>query len=202
MRLQTAAVAATGLLMVGVAGCASSSQAGSGGSVIGSAVSTGTAVPSSTSNPTDTTTGPGMGGPASTPVPTSSIARAVAGACPTDPVTQLTNPRASPVPEDLKVGWVLRCRIVPGIRTNVLLTELSTSDPTDLVRGLREPSVPRQKVVCPMLAPYIPYFALVEPDGQVFLPKIPLNNCGMPLSDVLSALNSMQFTDVSSRPVK
>jgi hypothetical protein len=143
-----------------------------------------------------------MGGPASTPVPTSSIARAVAGACPTNSVTPLTNPQAKPVPADLKVGWVLRCRVVPGFRTNVLIGELSTTDPTDLVRALREPSAPRQKVVCPMLVPYIPNFALVEPDGQVFVPKIPLNNCGMPLTDVLSALNSMQFSQVSSRPVK
>jgi hypothetical protein len=143
-----------------------------------------------------------MGGPASTPVPTSSIARAVAGACPTNPVTPLTNPQAKPVPADLKVGWVLRCRVVPGIRTNVLIGELSTTDPTDLVRALREPSAPRQKVVCPMLVPYIPNFALVEPDGQVFVPKIPLNNCGMPLTDVVSALNSMQFSQVTSRPVK
>jgi hypothetical protein len=198
MRLQTAAVAAAGVLMLAAAGCASSNPAGSGGAGLPS----GTTAPSSTSNPTDTSTGPSMGGPASTPVPTSSIARAVAGACPTDPGTALTNPRAKPVPADLKVGWVLRCRVVPGIRTNVLIGELSTSDPTDLVRGLREPSMPRQKVVCPMLAPYIPYFALVEPDGQVFVPKIPLNNCGMPLTDVVSALNSMQFTQVTSRPVK
>jgi hypothetical protein len=200
MRLRTAAVAAAGLLALAAAGCASADQTGS--NQAGSGLSSGTAVPSSTSNPTDTTTGPSMGGPASTPVPTSSIARAVAGACPADPGTALTNPRAKPVPANLKVGWVLRCRVVPGIRTNVVIGELSTSDPTDLVRGLREPSMPRQKVVCPMLAPYIPYFALVEPDGQVFVPRIPLNNCGMPLTDVVSALNSMQFTQVTSRPVK
>jgi len=200
MRLRTAAVAAAGLLALAAAGCASANQAGS--NQAGSGLSSGTAVPSSTSNPTDTTTGPSMGGPASTPVPTSSIARAVAGACPSDPGTALTNPRAKPVPADLKVGWVLRCRVVPGIRTNVVIGELSTSDPTDLVRGLREPSVPRQKVVCPMLAPYIPYFALVEPDGQVFVPKLPLNNCGMPLTDVVTALNRMDFVTVTSRPVK
>jgi hypothetical protein len=143
-----------------------------------------------------------MGGPASTPVPTSSIAKVATAACPADPVTPLTNPRAKPVPADLQVAWVLRCRVVHGIRTDVLISELSTSDPTDLVRALREPSVPRQKVVCPMIAVYIPNFALIEADGQVFVPRIPLNNCGMPQSDVVSALNAMHFVQVGERPVK
>ena len=203
MRVRVAAIAVAGALTMGAAGCASAIQAGSGGSGIGgSGIATGTAVPSSTGNPSGTTTGPGMGGPASTPVPTSSIARVAAAACPADPVTPLTDPRAKPVPADLHVAWVLRCRVVTGIRTNVQIAELSTSDPTDLVRALRQPSMPRQKVVCPMLAVYVPNFALVQPDGQVFVPRLPLNNCGMPQIDVVTALNSMHFVQVSSRPVK
>lgn len=193
MRLHAAALVAAGLLMLGAAGCASVSPAGSGGS------GSGTAGPSSTSNPSDTTTGPSMGGPASSPMPTSSVQRAAAAGCPTDSVTPLTNPNARQVPADLQIAWVLRCRVVPGYRARVLVAERSTSDPTDLLRALRQSSVPRQKVVCPMIAVYIPNFALVQADGHLLIPRIPLNNCGMPQEGVVTALNEMTFVQISSR---
>lgn len=189
MRLHAAALAAAGLLMLGAAGCASSVPAGNGGSAGSSA-------------PSDTTTGPSMGGPASSPPPISSVARAAAAACPTNAVTPLTNPRARAVPSDLQVAWVLRCRVIPGFRSNVLLAERSTSDPTDLVRALQRPSVPRQKVVCPMFAVYLPNFALVQPNGQLLVPRIPLNNCGMVQTEVATALNQMTFVQITSRPIK
>ena len=31
-----------------------------------------------------------------------------------------------------------------------------------------------------MLRVHLPYFALVQPTGQVFVPKVPVNNCGKP----------------------
>jgi len=197
MRLQAAVLAAAGLVMLGTAGCASSVPAGSGGGGISDS-----AGPTITSNPSDTTTGPSIGGPARSPMPTSSVQRAAAAACPTNAVTPLTNPRAQRVPADVQVAWVLRCRVIPGFRSNVLLAERSTSDPTDLVRALRQSSVPRQKVVCPMIAVYVPNFALVQPNGQLLIPRIPLNNCGMPQEAVVTALNRMTFVQISSRPVK
>jgi hypothetical protein len=196
MRMQAAAVAVAGVLMLGVAGCASTSQAGSGGPVTGSGGVIGTTLPS------DTTTGPSIGGPASSPAPTSSVARAAAAACPTDSVTPVSNPRAKPVTADLQVAWVLRCRLISTNGSYSLIAERSVSDPTDLVRALRKPTMPRQKVVCPMIAVYIPNFALVEPDGQLLFPKVPLNNCGMAQVDVVAALNLMKFVQISSRPVR
>ena len=199
MRMQAAAVALAGVLMLGVAGCASTSQAGSGGSVIGSGGSSGV---TGSALPSDTTTGPSIGGPASSPAPTSSVARAAAAACPADAVTPVSNPRAKPVPADVQVAWVLRCRVIQTNGSYTLIAERSVSDPTDLVRALRKPTMPRQKVVCPMIAVYIPNFALVEPDGQLLFPKVPLNNCGMAQVDVVAALNLMRFVQISSRPVK
>ena len=128
--------------------------------------------------------------------------RAAAAACPTNSVTPLTNPAAKPVPTGVQVAWVLRCRVVSGGTTPTLVAERSTSDPTELVRALQEPSVPRPKVVCPMIAVYIPNFALVEPNGQLLVPKLPLNNCGMPQNGVVTALNLMHFSQISSRPLK
>lgn len=195
MRLHAAALAAAGLLMLGAAGCASSVPAGSAGSG-------GSAGNSGSSGPGDTTTGPSIGGPASSPPPTGSLERAAAAACPTNSVTPLTNPRAETVPAGIQVAWVLRCRVIQGNGSSALVAERSTSDPTDLVRALRQPTVPRQKVVCPMFAVYLPNFALVQPNGQLLVPRIPLNNCGMAQPEVAAALSQLTFVQISSRPVK
>jgi hypothetical protein len=193
MRVQAAAVAAAGLLALGAAGCASTTQAGSGGSA-GSG--------SGTSSGSGTTSGPSMGGTASSPAPTGAVEKAAAAACPTNAVTPVTNPAAKPVPAGIQVAWVLRCRVVSGSTKPTLVAERSTSDPTDLVRALQGPSVPRAKVVCPMIAVYIPNFALVQANGQLLVPKLPLNNCGMPQNGVVTALNLMHFSQISSRPLK
>jgi len=196
MRLQAAAVAAAGLLMLGAAGCASTVQSGSAGAGGSGGVS------GSIGSAPDTTSGPSIGGPASSPPPTSAVAKAAAAACPTNAVTAMTNPAAKPVPPGIQVAWVLRCRVVQGNGTSTLVAERSTSDPTDLVRALAVPSMPRAKVVCPMIAVYIPNFALVQKNGQLLVPKLPLNNCGMPQNGVVTALNLMHFTQISSRPLR
>jgi hypothetical protein len=198
MRMHAAAVAAAGLLLFGTAGCASTTSTGAGGPTS----STDATGPSAGVNPSGTTTGPSIGGTASSPPPTGEVARAAAASCPTDSVSPLTNPAAKPVPAGIQVGWVLRCRVVPGNGSYTLIAERSTSDPTDLVRALREASVPRAKVVCPMLAVYIPNFALVQTNGQLLVPKVPLNNCGMVQNDVVVALNMLHFVQISSHPVK
>ena len=203
MRLQAAAVAVAGVLGLALAGCASTTQTGSSGTGSSGAGSSGTGSSvTGSSVPSDTTTGPGMGGTASAPAPTSSQAKAAAAACPTNSVTPMTNPQAKPLPADVQVSWVLRCRTIPGSTGYTLVAERSVSDPTDLVRALRKPSVPRQKVVCPMIAVYLPNFALVDANGQVLFPKLPLNNCGMAQNDVVTALNLMKFVQISSRPLK
>jgi hypothetical protein len=201
MRMHPAAVAAAGFFLFGAAACASTTQttqAGSGGST--GSTGSGTTISGST-NPSGTTTGPSIGGPASSP-PAGEVMRAAAASCPTDAVTPLTNPMAKPVPADIQVAWVLRCRVVPGKGSYSLVAERSTTDPIDLVRALREPSMPRAKVVCPMLAVYIPNFALVQTNGQLLVPKVPLNNCGMAQNDVVTTLNQLRFVQISSRPVK
>lgn len=203
MRFQAAACAAAGLLLLGTAGCASATQAGSGGAVTGSAGSSGSgSAGSSMPGPSGITTGPSMGGTASSPVPTSSLAKVAAAACPTDSVTPLSNPMAKPVPADIQVAFVLRCRVVSGNGSHTQVAERSVSDPTDLVKALRAPSVPRAKIVCPMIAVYIPNFALVETNGTILVPKVPLNNCGMAQDEVASSLNQLKFVQISSRPLK
>jgi hypothetical protein len=210
MRMHAAAVAAAGILLFGAAGCASTTSTGAGGppgssgpaGSTGSASSAGSAGSGVGANPSGTTTGPSIGGPASSPPPTGEVVRAAAASCPTDSVSPLTNPAAKPVPADIQVAWVLRCRVVPGNGSYTLVAERSISDPTDLVRALREASVPRAKVVCPMLAVYMPNFALVQTNGKLLVPRVPLNNCGMAQNDVVIALNQLRFVQISSHPVK
>ncbi|HTZ43886.1 MAG TPA: hypothetical protein VMB79_08470 [Jatrophihabitans sp.] len=196
MRLPAALTLVAGALSLVLTGCASANQVGAG-SGSGPAPSGGVSLPSGT------TTGPSMGGTASSPQPTSSTALAAATHCPLPPVTPQTNPAAKPVPDDLQVAWVLRCRIVRGTSgSSTLIAEQSTSDPAALVRALRAPSAQRAKIVCPMLAVYLPNFALVQPDGQVFVPKLPVNNCGLPQSAVVTALGRLTFAQITSHPVK
>jgi hypothetical protein len=195
MRVTAAAVAI--LAGCALAGCASSAQSTSAGS--GSSPSAG----ESTGN-----TSPGMGGTASiTPPSTSSSAAAAAvalAACPSKvDSANSSDPKAKVVPTGIKVEWVLRCSIVSegGVPQQVL-AERSVTSPDALVLALQTPSAQRAKIVCPMFAVYLPHFALVESDGTVFVPKVPLNNCGKPQSTVVQALNSMKFDKLATRSLK
>src|ERR1700742_1271256 len=138
MRVQAIAVAAAGVVLFGVAGCASSRQAGSGSA--GGGTGSGSAGAPTSGG---TTTGPGIGGTASSPVPTPALAAAAAAGCPNTQVAPQSNPKAQPVPADIQVAFVLRCRIVPGNPTSTVVAERSTSDPAKLVRALRTPSAQR-----------------------------------------------------------
>lgn len=192
MRVRTAAAIGAGV--IALAGCAASSQqattGGGGSSVIPSAGGT--------------TTGPSIGGTASMSPPSSAMAKAAAASCPTSlQDTDLNAPAARPVPAGLPVSFVLRCKILTtGGTASTLVAERSTSDPATLIAALQAPTVPRAKVVCPMYAVQLPFFALVETNGTTLVPKIPLDNCGKPQNAVLTALNLMQFTEITSRPLK
>ncbi|HJQ03588.1 MAG TPA: hypothetical protein VJ851_18485 [Jatrophihabitans sp.] len=178
-----------------LAGCASSTQGNR----------------TAASDPAGITTGPGMGGTASVspstgsgtpnPVDPSRIA-AIAATCPANQnYAQANGPTARTVPADLQASWVLRCTISNKGGSRMLIAERSEGDLGPLLRALKTPSAQRIKVVCPMLRVFIPYFALVEPNGQVFVPKVPLNNCGMPQNPVTVALNSLRFTVLSTKPI-
>lgn len=153
-----------------------------------------------------------MGGTASLAPPSDSVSgsggtpaqvAAIAAGCPTNQNFAVQNgPASKPVPADLAVSWVLRCTISHKGQTSVLVAERSQSDLSPLLRALRTPSAQRQKVVCPMMAVYLPYFELVLPDGKVFVPKVPVNNCNQPQNLVVQALESLRFAELTSRPLK
>jgi hypothetical protein len=182
-----------------LAGCASNQPNGS-------------AAGGQNSGSSDTTTGPSIGGPASvSPSPSGAPAdqlspsqlAAIAATCPSDQnFPQANGPTARPVPATLQASWVLRCTISTKGGTRMLIAEHSVGDTAPLLRALKRPSGVQIKTVCPMLRMLIPYFALVEPDGTVFVPKVPLSNCGMPQNPVTVALNALKFTELSSRPIK
>lgn len=195
MRVPIPAAIVMGVLALAMAGCASTSptQAGGGGQST-----------SQTPGAGGTTTGPSMGGTASSPAPVSALAAAAAQTCPTSiEVTPQNDPQAKPVPAGISVAFVLRCKILStNGRPTTLVAERSTSDPSKLVAALQLPSVPRAKVVCPMMVVQIPYFALVQSSGQTLVPILPLDNCGKPQAAVLTALNTMKFTEITARPIK
>jgi len=196
MRFRPAILLSAGLVALAVAGCASTAQTQAGGGNPSAA----------TSSPTDggTHSGPSIGSTASSPPPSSALATRAAATCPTTlDITPLNAPNRQAVPDQLDLAFVLRCKILSTSgRPTTLVAERSTSSADRLLTALREPSQPRQDVVCPMLVIRMPYFALVESDGTVFVPKIPTNNCGAPQGGVLVALNAMQFTQISSQPLR
>ncbi|HET6210326.1 MAG TPA: hypothetical protein VFD94_08085 [Jatrophihabitans sp.] len=195
IRYGAAALAMAGLVLAGCASTQSNSNAGGAGS--------------------GTTTGPSLGGPASgspsaagssssAPADTLSPSQlaAIAATCPSDQnFPQANGPTARTVPTTLQASWVLRCTISNKGGSRLLVAEHSVGDTAPLLRALKAPSAQRMKVVCPMLRVLIPYFALVEPDGTLFVPKVPLNNCGMPQNPVAVALNQLRFTTLSSKPI-
>lgn len=205
MRAATATAIVASAIALVTAGCAASTGSVKAGGGAGSSASQSAGGGSSTgASGGGTTTGPGMGGTASTPPAAEARARAAAASCPTDPrINPLTLPTAKAVPAGFQVSFVLRCKILsPGGSPTTLVAERSTSSPAELIAALQAPSVPRAKVVCPMMVVQVPYFALVDPTGNTIVPKIPLDNCGKPQNSVLTALNRLQFTEITSRPLK
>lgn len=173
-------------LAVGLAltGCASDqSGSGSGGPSVPSTAASG-AGSSSAGTPT-----PGS-------VPSGRSTGSAGALCPTSlKLGQYNGPRTRALPADFKVRWVLRCSMVPLVGSRrQLLTERSDSDPSQLLEALRAPSEPRSEGVCPLMRMLVPYFALVDPNGQAVVPKIPLTGCGLPQAAVVQALNNMHFT--------
>jgi len=189
IRYGAAALAMAGLVL---AGCASTHSQSSGTGASG------------------TTTGPSTGSTASVsprssdtpnPVDPPRIA-SIAATCPANQNFEQPNgPAARIVPADLQASWVLRCTISNKGGSRMLVAERSVGDTGPLLRALKTPSALHTKTVCPMLRVFIPYFALVEPNGKIFVPKVPTNNCGMPQGAVTAALNSLRFTVLSTKPI-
>ncbi|HEX8094265.1 hypothetical protein [Jatrophihabitans sp.] len=181
-------LAVTVLTALAVTGCASTQSTARGGSSTGFSTGTASAGP--------TGSGPAVGGSGATSGSSPGTSSApVAARCPDQlDEGQYNGRQAKPVSGDVTVDWVLRCRVAPqpdGSR--FLLTERSTSDPTALLAALRSSDEPRSSGACPMIRVVVPYFALVQRDGRVVVPKIPLTGCGMPQTGVLQALNQMSF---------
>jgi len=116
---------------------------------------------------------------------------------------QYNRKKAVPVPSGIEVAWVLRCSSVPlsGGAHRALLVERSDSDPAALVSALRAPDEPRSSGACPLMRMVVPYFALVQRDGKVLVPKMPLTGCALPQAAVLQALNKLRFVVLDKKPL-
>jgi hypothetical protein len=78
--------------------------------------------------------------------------------------------------------------------------EKSTKDLAPLVAALLQPSTERRPdVVCPELAVLPPQVLLISSTGKELIPRIPLGDCGLPATRVLSALATMSWQPVSVR---
>jgi len=86
-----------------------------------------------------------------------------------------------------------------GLWTTATL-QRSTGDLSGLVDALREPSAARKHgTICPALAVIPPQVVLINATGEKLIPRIPVGGCGLPASQVLSALDSLRWQQVSVR---
>ena len=86
-----------------------------------------------------------------------------------------------------------------GLWTTATL-QRSTSDLSGLVNALREPSATRKPgTICPALAVIPPQVVLTDGAGEKLIPRIPVGDCGLPAAQVLTALDSLRWQQVSVR---
>ena len=86
-----------------------------------------------------------------------------------------------------------------GLWTTATL-QRSTSDLSGLVNALREPSATRKPgTICPALAVIPPQVVLINGAGEKLIPRIPVGDCGLPAAQVLTALDSLRWQQVSVR---
>ena len=205
------------LLVAGAlaAGCgsASSSAPAAGGAVSSGTASSGTVSGGSASggNTADGTAAPGTpasgavhgSAPATPVVPTVSGGPVVAGGV--DCVGWPSGTARVPLPASFVPVSVERCvngaTTVPGkgLWTTATL-QRSTNDLSGLVNALREPSATRKHgTICPALAVIPPQVVLINAAGEKLIPQIPVGGCGLPAAQVLSALDSLHWQQVSVR---
>lgn len=182
------------LLVAGAlaAGCGSVSAGGSasasGSAPAGGAVhSTVTATPIASATPVPTVSGgaPAAGGVACVDWPVGAVSTALP---------------ASFVPVSVE-RCVNGVTAVPGsgLWTSATL-QRSTSDLTRLVDALRQPSETRKPgTLCPALAMIPPRVVLVNAAGEKLIPRLPLGECGLTASAVLTALDALSWQPVSVR---
>ena len=86
-----------------------------------------------------------------------------------------------------------------GLWTTATL-QRSTSDLSGLANALRQPSATHTPgTICPALAVIPPQFVLINAAGEKLIPRIPVTGCGLPAAQVLSALDSLRWQQVSVR---
>ena len=180
---------AAGALAAGCGSVSASSSAASGGAVHSTVTATPVApVASATSAaPVPTVSGgsPAAGGVACVGWPSGTVS----GALP-----------ATFVPVSVE-RCVNGATTVPGkgLWTSATL-QRSTGDLSRLVNALRQPTVTRKPgTICPALAMIPPQVVLVDAAGEKLVPRLPLGECGLTASAVLSALDALSWQPVSVR---
>jgi hypothetical protein len=112
---------------------------------------------------------------------------------------------SGPLPASFVPVSVERCAngatAVPGngLWTSATL-QRSTGDLSRLLTALREPSATRKPgTVCPALAMIPPQVVLINAAGQKLIPRLPVGDCGLTASAVLTALDALSWEPVSVR---
>ena len=139
------------------------------------------------------------------PVPTVTGGAVVAGepACAGWPASA---PRATMSPSFDPVA-VERCvtgfQLGPGkVEWQTATLEKATGNLTALVAALLRPATAREPgTVCPYLVMLPPQVVLISSTGKQLIPRLPLSNCGMVESQVITALATLTWQPVSVRLV-
>ena len=107
------------------------------------------------------------------------------------------------VPADFTTAAVVRCRVetrrIPGEGTWVVqVTERAATPVPELDAMLRRPSdTTSAETACTLRAQYVPYFLLIDAEGEALLPTLPTTACDRPRHELTDFLESMPYRTVT-----
>ena len=89
----------------------------------------------------------------------------------------------------------------PGGGQAMLATERRAGDVAALTAALRRPDGPYAKIPCPAGDAVVPWFALLDAQGQWVHPGVPTGDCGRPQSQFSAAFADLQLKTVVTRKI-
>jgi hypothetical protein len=107
----------------------------------------------------------------------------------------------APLSADFTPVTIVLCATTPADGQGMVATEQRAGDVTALAAALRLPDGPYSKVPCPAEEAVVPWFALVDAQGQWVHPGVPTGDCGHPVTPFSEAFAALHLKTVATRKI-